>query len=375
MVIGVLNETTKNNETRVALTPQVVEKLAKLGNITVFIEKDAGLKAGYDDELYKKAGSQIVAAEKIIENADCIVLVNKLENASPIKKGCIVIGQLDPYRETAEIRALAKSGAIGISMDMIPRSTIAQKMDVLSSQASLAGYQAVIEAGHILNKIFPMMTTPSGTITPTKIFIIGAGVAGLQAIATAKRLGASVSAFDTRPVVEEQVKSLGAKFVKIDLGETGQTKDGYASALTDEQLKLQQEKMAKTCIQSDVIITTAKLFGRNAPRIISDDIIKQMNKGSLIIDMAVDTGGNVEGSQPNKVVERHGVLVYGYGRPELDVSFHASQMYANNVYAFLEMFWDKEKSMLNLTQEHEILANTIITQNGEIVHQKIKELQ
>ncbi len=368
MVLGILKETNKSNETRVSLIPDVVKKILVWKNIKVLVEQGAGLVAGYSDEEFQKVGAEITTREKVVSSADILVMVNYLAEVDKLKKGAVLIGQFDPYRNKPLLQSLSGAGITGISMDMVPRSTIAQKMDVLSSQASLAGYRMIVEAMKILHKVFPMMTTPSGTITPIKVFIIGAGVAGLQAIATAKRMGANVSAFDTRSVVEEQVKSLGAKFVKIDLGETGQTKDGYAKALTKEQLALQQEKMAKTCAQSDLVITTAKLFGRDAPTIISDKILKQMKEGSLIIDMAVDTGGNVEGSQPNKIVDIHGVKVYGYGKPELDVAYNASQMYANNVYAFLQMFWNEEKSCLDLETEHEILEAMILTKEGKIVH-------
>ncbi len=368
MIIGVLNETKDRHETRVSLIPEVVKKILQWEQVSVLIEESAGKLAGYSDKEYEEAGTKICKEETVLSDADMIIMINYLDSYKKLKNSSIVIGQFEPYQNKNLLGELNSNNIMGISMDMVPRSTIAQKMDVLSSQASLAGYRAVVEAMNMQNKVFPMMTTPSGTITPMKVFIIGAGVAGLQAIATAKRMGASVSAFDTRAVVEEQVKSLGAKFVKVDLGDTGETKDGYAKSLTEEQLKMQQEKMAKVCTQSDVVITTAKVFGKKAPLIITDEMIKNMKDGALIIDMAVETGGNVEGSKADEIIELHGVKVYGTGKPELAVAYNASQMYANNVYAFLQMFWDKEKNSFDLEADDEILESMILTKEGKTIH-------
>jgi H+-translocating NAD(P) transhydrogenase subunit alpha len=245
---------------------------------------------------------------------------------------------------------------------------------VLSSQTNIAGYAAVIIAAKHLDKIFPMMTTPAGTIKPARVFVIGVGVAGLQAIATAKRLGAVVEAFDTRPVVEEQVKSLGAKFVKIDLGETGQTKDGYAKALTSEQLALQKEGMAKACAKADVVITTAQLFGRPAPRIIDNKMLTGMQPGSVVIDMAVETGGNVEGSELDKVTEINGVQVIGFGNLPGRFAETASQMYSANLGNFVEYFWDKEQKIFALKRNDEIMKGALITHAGEIVSEMYKSI-
>jgi NAD(P) transhydrogenase subunit alpha len=246
-------------------------------------------------------------------------------------------------------------------------------MDVLSSQTNLAGYVAVIMAAGKINKILPMMMTPAGTLHPAKVFVIGAGVAGLQAIATAKRLGAKVEAFDTRPVVEEQVKSLGANFVKLDLGETGETKDGYAKALTEEQLEKQRQMMAKHCAKSDIVITTAQVFGKTAPRIITADMVAQMKKGSIIVDLAVETGGNVEGSKLNEEVDINGVTILGHGNLPGLVPQHASQMFSSNLVSFLQEFWNKETATLEFKIENKILKSCLITHNGEIIHEKIKE--
>jgi NAD(P) transhydrogenase subunit alpha len=261
-----------------------------------------------------------------------------------------------------------------ISMEMIPRTTKAQKMDVLSSQASLAGYVAVIKAAEVSDKILPMMMTPAGTITPSRVFIIGAGVAGLQAIATAKRLGARVEAFDTRPVVEEQVQSLGAKFVKVDLGETGQTKDGYAKALTEEQIQKQRDVMAKVCASSDIVITTAQLFGRKAPVIITEEMVKGMKPGSVIVDLAVESGGNVAGSKVGETVVVNGVKILGVPNMAGEVASHASQMFSSNVTNLLDEFWDKETKKFNLDFEDEIIAGCVITHDGQLVNKMVKDV-
>jgi NAD(P) transhydrogenase subunit alpha len=270
------------------------------------------------------------------------------------------------------IEKFISKGVSAISMELIPRTTLAQKMDALSSQASLAGYVAVILAAEKLDKVFPMMMTPAGTITPAKVFIIGAGVAGLQAIATAKRLGARVEAFDTRAVVEEQVQSLGAKFVKVDLGETGQTKDGYAKALTEEQLAMQREAMARHCAQADVVITTAQVFGKKAPVIVTREMIRGMRTGSVVVDLAVETGGNVEGSEAGKTTEINGVSIMGMENLPGRVAVHASQMYSSNVGNLISHFWDKEAKKFNLDLGDEIIRGCLVTHDGTIFSETLK---
>jgi NAD(P) transhydrogenase subunit alpha len=293
-----------------------------------------------------------------------------------LKKGSLHISFLDPFNERDLVNTLSSQGISAISMEMVPRTTLAQKMDALSSQANLAGYVMVILAAERSNKIFPMLMTPAGTITPARVFIIGAGVAGLQAIATAKRLGARVEAFDTRPVVKEQVQSLGAKFVEIDLGETGQTKDGYAKALTPEQLDKQRQGMAKVCSQSDVVITTAQLFGRKAPVVVTKDMIAQMKAGSIVVDLAVESGGNVEGSKVNEeIITSNGVRIIGLGNLPSRVAVHASQMYSSNLANLIEHFWDKEQKTFKLNQDDEIIKGCLITHQGQIVNEQIKNLK
>jgi NAD(P) transhydrogenase subunit alpha len=254
---------------------------------------------------------------------------------------------------------------------MIPRSTICQKMDALSSQANLGGYEAVILAARYSNKIFPMMTTPAGTILPSKVFIIGVGVAGLQAIATAKRLGAKVTAYDTRPVVEEQVKSLAAQFLKIDLGETGQTKEGYAKALTEEQIQKQRDAMKKTCGDSDVVISAAQVFGRKAPILVTAEMLDAMKPGSVVVDLAVETGGNVEGVAYDRVIDRNGVKIVGLANLPGRVPLHASQVYAANLAALVEEFWDKKEKTFVLRPDDEIMKACLVTHGGRIVNEKL----
>ncbi len=375
MKIAGVKETHKG-ETRVPLVPATVQKLVRLG-AEVRIEAGLGSTCGIEDAAYEKAGATIVGDRKgLIGEADIVLRLRKppAEEIGWMRPGTIHVSYLDPFNEKDLVERLRAAKISAVSLEMIPRSTIAQKMDVLSSQANLGGYVAVILAAERLDKIFPMMTTPAGTIKPAKVFIIGAGVAGLQAIATARRLGARVEAFDTRPVVEEQVRSLGAKFLKIDLGETGQTKDGYAKQLTPEQLAKQKEGMAKACATSDVVITTAQVFGRPAPRIIDDGMIARMQPGSVIVDMAVETGGNVEGSVVDEVVTIHGVHVIGLANLPGRVASTASQMFSANLGNFVDHFWDKENKSFVLKLEDDIIKGALITHDGQIFSETYKSI-
>ena len=365
---------THPGETRVPIVPETVKRLTAL-EASVVVESGLGKSIGWADKDYEQAGAAISTdRKKSLSEADMVLRLLKppREEVGQLKKGAIHISYLDPFNEPDLIQALAKAGVSAISMEMIPRTTIAQKMDALSSQANLAGYVAVILAANRLNKIIPMMMTPSGTLKPSHVFVIGAGVAGLQAIATAKRLGGRVEAFDTRPVVEEQVRSLGAKFIKVDLGETGQTKDGYARELTEEQLQKQRDAMAKACANADIVITTAQVFGKKAPVIITQDILKQMKPGSVVIDMAVESGGNVEGSKAGEEVDLNGVLVVGRRNLPGEVPAHASQMYSSNLCNMIEHFWDKEAKRFNLKLEDEIIAGCLITHEGKIVNKAVR---
>jgi len=364
------------DETRTALIPSDVKTLIQLG-YEIAVESGSGSKVGYTDKEYADAGAKIVqSTDEGYRFADIVVRINKPESIAGIREGTLHVSSFDVFNEKAAIKEYAEAGVKLVSLEMIPRSTIAQKMDILSSQASLAGYYAVILAASKLPKIMPMMMTPSGNITPARVFIIGVGVAGLQAIATAKRLGARVEAFDTRPVVEEQVRSLGAKFIKIDLGETGQTEQGYAKELTPEQIEMQRKAQAKVCALSDIVITTAKVFGRKAPVLLTKETVMQMKSGSIIIDMAVKTGGNVEGSNPEKdVLLDNGVLIVGGDGLERFIPRDASNMFSGNITAFLSHFWDGEQKTFTVNQEDSIMKGCLITSDKKIVHEKFADLQ
>jgi len=361
-------------ETRAPLTPEGAAKLVKLG-AQLEVQAGLGSAAGFPDESYAKAGA-VVGSDRtlLLKTADLVLRLRKppLDEISLLKPGAIHVSLLDPFNEQELVWKLAEAGISAISMEFIPRTTRAQKMDVLSSQANLGGYEAVILAARYANKIFPMMTTAAGTILPAKVFIVGVGVAGLQAIATAKRLGAKVTAYDTRPVVEEQVKSLGAQFLKIELGETGQTKEGYARALTAEQIQKQREAMKKTCGESDVVITTAQVFGRRAPVLVTEEMLDAMKPGSVVVDLAVETGGNVEGIRYDEVVERKGVKLVGLANLPGRVPLHASQVYAANLVNLIAEFWDKTANAFTLKLEDDIIKACLVTHGGKVVNEKLQ---
>lgn len=363
---------TRAGETRVALVPEHVARLVKMG-AQVEIQTGAGLVAGHRDEAYTEAGATVTADRAaLLTSADLVLSIRKLslEEAATLRSGAAAAALLDPFHSPELLQLFAERGVSAISLELIPRTTRAQKMDVLSSQASIAGYAGVILAAEQSVKIFPMMMTPAGTIMPSKVFIIGAGVAGLQAIATAKRLGAKVEAYDTRPAVEEQVKSLGARFVKIDLGETGQTKDGYAKALTDDQLQFQRAAMQRVCAESDVVITAAQVFGRRAPILVTGAMLDAMRPGSVVVDLAVESGGNVEGIIADEIVDRRGVRIVGIANLAGGFPAHASQMFSSNVTALVEEFWDAETKSLRLKLDDEIIQGCLVTHGGKLVSEK-----
>ena len=375
MLIGVPRETTEG-ELRAALVPVGVKKLVNLG-LEIVVEAGVGEAAGFSDAEYTDAGAKVESDRAaILSSADMLLRIRKPDPADigGIKKGAIHASLLDPFNERELIDSMAGAEVTAISMEMVPRSTRAQKMDVLSSQANLAGYVTVVLAARELNKILPMMMTPAGTISPSKVFVIGAGVAGLQAIATAKRLGARVTAFDTRPVVAEQVQSLGAKFLDIDLGETGQTDQGYAKELTPEQQAKQAEGQAEAIADSDIVITTAQLFGRPAPRLIDAATVARMRPGSVIVDMAVETGGNVEGSVAGQITDVGGVKIIGLGNLPAEVARNASEMFSSNLVNLVDEFWDAEEKSFGLDLEDDILKSCVIAHGGEIVNETIKNL-
>ena len=364
----------ETNEIRATILPEVAKKFIDLG-IEVSVETGLGDKVFVSDDLYAQAGAKICNdINEALSGADIVCKINKPSSnqVALLKKNAIFVSFLDPFNEEELVSELASANVSSISMELVPRITRAQKMDALSSQANLAGYAAVIEASRTLSKSFPMMMTAAGTISPARVFVVGVGVAGLQAIATAKRLGARVEAFDTRPVVEEQVKSLGAKFVKIDIGDTEETDQGYAKELTPEQIRMQQDGMKKICSLSDVIITTAQVFGRPAPRIITQEMVDAMQPGSVIVDMAVATGGNVEGSKNDEYVFDNGVTIIGMSNLPGEVARDASQVFGNNIFNMIEEFWDAENKSLNFDLEDEILKGCVITHQGKVVNEAIK---
>ena len=364
---------TDPRETRVALIPDDIKKLIAMG-FSFKVVRGAGIKSGFSDAAYEKVGAMLIDKEEQGYDSEIVLRILKPQSADGLKKDTLHLSYLDPFNEKALLKEFAQKGIQAVSLEMIPRTTLAQKMDVQSSQTSLAGYVAVVNAAARLPKILPMMVTPSGTINPARVFIIGVGVAGLQAIATAKRLGARVDAFDTRPVVEEQVKSLGASFVRIDLGEMGQTDQGYAKELTPEQIKKQQEAQAKVCERSNIVITTAKVFGRKAPRLIGKDVIARMQPGAIIVDMAVSTGGNVEGSKLfEEVVTENGVIIMSGDYLERQVPYDASKMLSGNFTAFLTHFYDKEAKEFQVNMQDEIMRGCLLTQGGKIIHERFKE--
>lgn len=363
-------------ERRAALIPAGVQKLVRAG-AEVLIEAGLGAGAGYSDDDYQQAGARVTNDRAaLLGGADLLVRLNKPAAAEvgQLKRGSIHVSYLDPFNEAGLIEALARVGVTAISMEMVPRTTRAQKMDVLSSQASLAGYVMVLLAAVRLPRVLPMMMTPAGTLKPANVFVLGAGVAGLQAIATARRLGARVTAFDTRAVVAEQVHSLGAKFLEIDLGETGQTSDGYAVQLTPEQLGKQREAQKKQIADSDLVITTAQVFGRRPPVLVTRDMVAAMRPGSVIVDMAAESGGNVEGTVAGRTVIVDNVTIIGDGNWANCVPRDASQMYSSNLCNLIEEFWNRDERRFVLNFEDEILQGCVITHGGQIVHSTIRNM-
>ncbi len=364
------------SERRCALDPDAVARLVKLG-AEITVESGLGAEAGHLNEAYVQVGAVIEGDHaKALRNAGLLLRVGppSREEIPLLSPGAIYAGFLDPFNRIGTLRALTRHGVSVLGMEFIPRSTRAQKMDALSSQANLAGYAAVVLAADNLTRIFPMLMTAAGTLSPAKVFVIGAGVAGLQAIATARRLGAVVEAFDTRPAAAEEIKSLGARSLRIDLGETGQTKDGYAKALTEEQITRQREAMKRACAGADVVITAAQVFGRRAPVIVTAEILDAMKPGSVVVDLAVDNGGNVEGVEPGSVIDREGVKIVGYRNLPGRLATHASQVYASNLVNLVSEFWDQENKTLKLDLEDEIVAAALIAHAGEIRNEKLKEL-
>jgi NAD(P) transhydrogenase subunit alpha len=377
MRIGIPKEITRG-ERRVAMAPDVCKKLVKLGN-EVVIEKGAGLSAGFRDTNYEEAGATIEEDYKKVWDSDLVLKVAKpteredgTDELSLLKDGCLYVSFLNPLLEPKRMQQMAEKNATVFAMETIPRTTRAQSMDALSSQANIAGYKAVLMAANRLPAIMPMLMTAAGTIRPAKCFVLGAGVAGLQAIATAKRLGAVVSAFDVRPVVKEQVQSLGAKFVEIDLGESGEGEGGYAKQLSEEAQERQRVALGEIAKDQDIIITTAAIPGREAPRLIKGDAVAMMKQGAVVVDMAASTGGNVEGSKPDEeVITDNGVVIYGPTNLPAEMPQDTSQVYARNLLSLLELVL-KDEGKLEIDWEDDILAAAVVAKGGEVVHERVK---
>jgi NAD(P) transhydrogenase subunit alpha len=318
----------------------------------------------------------VADADSAVAEADVVVSLNPPPVAfvQRMRPGSTLISFLEPFTSPQLVAALAAANVNSLCMELIPRSTYAQKMDALSSQASQAGYAAVVLAAARIDKVLPMMSTPAGTIAPARVFVIGVGVAGLQAIATARRLGARVEAYDTRPVVEEQVQSLGARFVKLDVGETGQTEQGYARELTAEQLERQQQQMTRYCADADIVITTAQVFGRPAPKIVTAEMVAAMRPGSVIIDLAASSGGNVDGTVAGEEIIQDGVRIVGLNNYPGLVARDASQMYASNVVSLIDHAWDSEAASLRLDPADDVLDSCLLTHDGAVRHAGVREL-
>ena len=354
-------------ERRVSVTPDVVQSLIKSG-FEVYVEKDAGLNSYFSNDAYEKAGAKILSDTTIYSDADVVLKVNapSPSEISLMKKGSVLISMMYAATNPEVVEACAKAGVNSFSMDAIPRISRAQKMDVLSSQANLAGYKAVLIGAAALGKIFPLLMTAAGTIKPSKVVIMGAGVAGLQAIATAKRLGAIVEVSDIRPETKEQVESLGGKFIQLKNDDSVQLEGGYVKGVSDEFLKMQQELIAKHISEADLVITTALIPGRKAPILITDDMVKSMKMGSVIVDMAVGQGGNCTMSEVNKTVVKNGVTIIGESNLPSLLPLNASELYAKNIQAFLVHLATKDGFKWEM--EEEITKGSLITYNGEAVH-------
>ena len=378
MIIAVPRETAPG-ERRVALTPDVVKRLAS-DSVTVHVEQNAGLDAGYTDDAYRAAGAEIrVDAQALWHDATVILKVQRpADDAAQgrvelgwLREGSVVIGMLQPLTDHVLVQELARLKVTSFSLDALPRISRAQTMDVLSAMSTIAGYKAALLAAAHLNKFFPMLVTAAGTMAPAKVLVLGAGVAGLQAIATARRLGAVVEAFDVRPAVKEQVESLGAKFLEAGELVVGEGEGGYAKELSEEQHRREQELIHERVKQVDAVITTALIPGKPAPKLITEAMVRDMKPGSVIVDLASEAGGNCELTEKGRDVVRHGVVIMGPLNLPASMPFHASQMYARNVSAFLTLLI--KDGQFTLDFDDEIVSGTCITHEGRVVHEAVKQ--
>jgi H+-translocating NAD(P) transhydrogenase subunit alpha len=377
MRVGVPRETFPG-EHRVALIPSAVAALKKAG-LDVVVEQDAGAAAGFPSAAYETAGATVASRDIVFSTADILLQVRSVPpEASRLRRGQAVIGFADPLGAPEAVRALAQAGVTAFSMELMPRITRAQSMDALSAMATIAGYKGVLMGADHLPRMFPMLMTAAGTLTAARVFIVGAGVAGLQAIATARRLGARVEAYDVRPAVKEQVQSLGARFVEMPLETTdSEDKGGYAKAQDEAFYRRQREMMLKVVAGSDVVVTTALIPGKKAPILITAEMVDGMAPGSVVVDLAAERGGNCELTRPDEVVVHKGVTILGPSNPPALVPNHASQMYSKTITTFLAHLLGKDgatKAALELDLSDEITRETLLTRDGDVVHARVKEL-
>ncbi|MEE9174270.1 MAG: Re/Si-specific NAD(P)(+) transhydrogenase subunit alpha [Thermoplasmata archaeon] len=372
MIVGVVKEIVEG-ERRVALDPDSVARLRKRG-VEVRVQSGAGEGAFHGDASYEAAGATVVAdASSVWQQSDVILKVNPPTSGEVglLRARSLIIGFLNPLRDPALIQRIADRGASAFSMEMIPRISRAQSMDALSSQSSVAGYKAALLAASTLTKFFPMMTTAAGTVRPARVFVIGAGVAGLQAIATARRLGAEVEAFDIRPVVKEEVQSLGARFVEVELEEETEAEGGYAKEVSEEARKREQELLAEHVASSDVVITTAQVPGKKAPVLVTETMLAAMRPGSVVVDLAADQGGNVELSRPDEEVSYNGVTILGPTNLPSSLPVHATQMYAKNLMTVLDVILQDGELQLDL--EDEIVDASLVVHAGQVRNERVRE--
>ena len=370
MKVAVLREA--DGEPRVAAIPETVRKLIGLG-AEVGVERGAGDRANVADAAFAEAGASIEDRAGLLAGADVILCVTGPDGLAGTKAGAVLVGALDPLRRGDAVKGYASAGIDALAMEWMPRITRAQSMDILSSQSNLAGYKAVVDAAALFGRAFPMMMTAAGTISPAKVFVMGVGVAGLQAIATARRLGAQVSATDVRSATKEQIQSLGAKpiFVESVAGIEGEGSGGYAGEMSDEYKAAQAELVSSHIAKQDIVITTALIPGRAAPRLVSDAQLASMRAGSVVVDLAADAGGNVEGCVPGETAERHGVTIVGARNLAAGLAADSSALFARNLFNFLAAFWDKEAKQLALPDEDEIVKAIRLTRDGKVVNDRL----
>ncbi|MBU0665507.1 MAG: Re/Si-specific NAD(P)(+) transhydrogenase subunit alpha [Proteobacteria bacterium] len=373
MKLAVLKET-EEGENRVALIPDSIKRLSKKG-FEILVETGAGSSAGYSDQEYEQCGATLVSsARKLATQADCVVKVRppSLQEAEMLKNDSVLIAIIQSTLRHDLVKTLTEKQITSFGLDIIPRTSLAQSMDVLSSMSTISGYKAVLLAADTINRFFPMLMTAAGTIAPAKVLVLGAGVAGLMACATAKRLGGVVEAFDVRPEVKEQVRSVGAKFVEVPVSEDGSGGGGYAKEMSDEYKQKQAELISKHIAKSDVVIPTALIPGRKAPILITEEQVASMKPGSVIVDLAAEMGGNCALTQPGQTVIAHGVTIVGHSNLPSTMSFHASQMFSRNIEKFLLHLCDENGFKMNM--DDEITRGSLVTKGGQVIHELTKKL-